>query len=270
LGRIRRWLRSRPWITLKQRERLLRDATLRTSERELLELVETRISPNDGMYIGNGAHYYRVGLSAIECIEQALVAARINTVRNVLDLPCGHGRVLRFLVHRFPEARFAACDLDRDGVEFCAEILGAEAAYSEPDLSRLALGREFDLIWCGSLVTHLDASKILALLEFFSRHLAIGGLVIFTAPGDLVMELMSSQQFDYGIDRKQIPKIVNSYRETGFGYTDYPYRAEYGISLTSPGWIREQVKKVVSLREVYFQPHGWDNHQDVYGFVRER
>lgn len=252
-----------------QRERLLRNATLRMSDRELLQQVETRISRHDGMYIGNGAHYYRVGLSAIECIEQALVAARINTVRNVLDLPCGHGRVLRFLVHRFPGARFVACDLDRDGVEFCTEVLGAEAAYSEPDLSQLALGREFDLIWCGSLVTHLDDKKVPALIEFFSRHLAIGGLVIFTAPGHLVMEAMSSRQFDYGIDRKEIPKIVNSYRETGFGYTDYPYMGEYGVSLTSPSWIREQVKKVVGLREVYFQPHGWDNHQDVYGFVKE-
>ena len=270
LGIVRRWLRSRPWITLKQRERMLRDTTLKTSDRELLELVDTRISRHDGMYIGKGAHYYRVGLSAVECIEEALVAAGINSPTNVLDLPCGHGRVLRFLVHRFPQARFVACDLDRDGVEFCAEVLGAEAAYSEPDLSRLALGREFDLIWCGSLVTHLDAGKIPPLIEFFSRHLAIGGLVIFTAPGDLVMEAMASRQFDYGIDRKQIPKVVNSYRETGFGYTDYPYMGEYGVSLTSPDWIRNQVKRVVGLREVYFQPHGWDNHQDVYGFIRER
>src|SRR5437870_5169480 len=104
LGRVRRWLRSRPRRTLRQREKLLRDATLTLSDRKLLERVETRISPNDGMYVGNGAHYYRAGLSAIDCIEQALIAARISTVRNVLDLPCGHGRVLRFLVHRFPEA----------------------------------------------------------------------------------------------------------------------------------------------------------------------
>src|SRR5688500_1740556 len=143
LGRIRRWLRSRPGRTLKQREMLLRNGPLTSADRKLLELVETRISPNDGMYVGNGAHYYRVGLSAINCIEQALIAARINTVKNVLDLPCGHGRVLRFLVHRFPEASFVACDLDRDGVDFCARALGAEAEYSEPDLSRLMLGRKF-------------------------------------------------------------------------------------------------------------------------------
>ena len=269
LGKIRRWLRSRPRRTLRQREKLLRDNTLTLSDRKLLEQVETRISPNDGMYVGNGNHYYRVGLSAIACIERALNAAKINTVRNVLDLPCGHGRVLRFLVHRFPEAKFVACELDHDGVEFCAEFLGADAAYSEPDLSRLALGREFDLIWCGSLVTHLNDKKILELLKAFSRLLAVGGLVIFTAPGDEVLERMTSRRFDYGINRKEIPSVADSYRETGFGYTDYPYMADYGISLTSPEWIREQVEKVGHLREVYYQPHGWDNHQDVYGFVKE-
>lgn len=248
---------------------LLRDASLTSADRKLLELVETRISPNDGMYIGNGSHYYRVGLSAVDSIEQALIAANMKTVRNVLDLPCGHGRVLRFLVHRFPEANFVACDLDRDGVDFCAQVLGAEAKYSEPDLSRLTLGREFDLIWCGSLITHLDDKKILALLEFFSRHLELGGLLIFTAPGERVMELMTSGQFDYGINRKKIPIIANSYRETGFGYTDYPYKPEYGISLTSSEWIRAQVKNLGNLKEVYCQPHGWDNHQDVYGFVKD-
>src|SRR5437762_425044 len=117
LGRIRRWLRSRPARTLRQREKLLRDSTLTLSDLKLLEQVE---------------------------------------------------------------------------VAFCAEFLGAEAAYSEQDLSRLALGREFDLIWCGSLVTHLDDEKILELLKAFSRHLVVGGLVIFTAPGDQVLARMTS------------------------------------------------------------------------------
>jgi SAM-dependent methyltransferase len=261
-------MRSRPRRTLKQREALLQDATLTLSDRKLLELVETRISANDGMYTGNGSHYYRIGLSAIDCIEQALNAAGINTVRNVLDLPCGHGRVLRFLVLRFPHARFVACDLDRNGVEFCAEHLGAEAEYSETDLSRLALGREFDLIWCGSLITHLDEPRILALLQFFQRHLTPGGLLIFTAAGRRVVEWMLSGEFDYGIASAAIPLITELYRDSGYGYTDYPYMPDYGISLTSPEWIRRHIEQIGDLREVYFQEHGWADHQDVYGFVK--
>lgn len=269
LGRARRWLRSRPARTRQQREELLRDAALPPADRALLQQVETRISANDGMYRGDGDHYYRVGLSAIHCIESALSAAKLDRIADAVDLPCGHGRVMRFLVRRWPETRFTACDLDRNGVDFCAEVLGAEAIYSQSNLRELSLGRRFELIWCGSLITHLDDKKIEALLDFFQRHLLPGGLVVFTAAGDRVVERMVSGEFDYGIDQGKIPVITGTYQKAGYGYTDYSYMPDYGISLTSPAWIRAEVQKVQGLREVYFNPHGWDNHQDVYGFVKE-
>ena len=269
LGRVRRWLRSRPLRTERQRERLLGATDLTADQRSLLRLIDSRISPNDGMYRGDGDHYFRVGLSAIHCIEQALRAAKIDKITDALDLPCGHGRVLRFLLSRFPESRFAACDLDLDGIDFCARVLGAEPAYSQSDLRSLSLGQEFDLIWCGSLITHLDAKKISALLDFFQRHLLPGGLVVFTAAGNRVVEWMASGQFDYGIDRRKIPVITGTYHKSGYGYTDYSYMPDYGVSLTSPGWIRAEVQRIRGFREVYFESHAWDNHQDVYGFVKE-
>src|SRR5712691_11392714 len=164
LGAVRRRLRSLPSRTRKQKNRLLEDAALEPGERELLQQIESRISPGDGMYTGEGAHYYKVGLSAIRCIEEAIDAANFTIVKRVLDLPCGHGRVLRFLVQRFPEAKFTASDLDRKGVDFCAQMFGAEAVHPEQDLDQFSLERQFDLIWCGSLVTHLNAAGIGALL----------------------------------------------------------------------------------------------------------
>jgi hypothetical protein len=80
------------------------------------------------------------------------------------------------------------------------------------------------------------------------------------------------------IAKEKIPVIVASYRENGYGFTDYPdpsaYGVQpgstgYGVSLTSPDWIRRQVAQVGGLREVSFRPHGWDDHQDVFGFVRQ-
>lgn len=269
LGRVRRWLRSRPARTQQQRETLLQETGLTFAERELLGQVETRISPDDGMYVGDGEHYYRVGLSAIDCIERAMEAAQVNIPANALDLPCGYGRVLRFLVKRFPEIRFTACDLDSRAVEFCVARLGVEPAYSQVNLDELSLGRTFDLIWCGSLITHLDDNKIVQLLNFFARHLARRGLVVFSSAGDQVAQWMINGEFDYGIDPSKIPKITSAYRADGYGYTDYPYRPDYGISLTSPDWIRAKSLKVGGLTEVYFKPHGWDNHQDVFGFIKE-
>ncbi len=50
---------------------------------------------------------------------------------------------------------------------------------------------------------------------------------------------------------------------------DYPGEKDWGVSLTSPGWIRARVRELGGLREVYFKERGWDDHQDVFGFVQE-
>jgi SAM-dependent methyltransferase len=269
LGDIRRRLRARPSRTCRQKERLLADSSLPSRDRELLSKTESLISPDDGMYKGDGGHYFRVGLSAIKCIDSALTAAGIEQPQKILDLPCGHGRVLRFLRHRFPQAAITACDLETDGVDFCTETFQVSGVYSKMDLSSLSLGTHFDLIWCGSLLTHLDQRRIVALLEFFQCQLTVGGLLIFTAAGDRVADWMLSGEFGYGIAKSAIPLITSAYRDSGYAYTDYAYMPDYGISLTSPEWLRKCVKQVGSLREVYYAEHGWDNHQDVYGFVKE-
>lgn len=267
LGAVRRRLRSLPARTLSQKQHLLDDPLLDSQDRELLREVESKISPGDGMYTGNGAHYYKVGLSAIRCIEEAIDAARLPNVKRVLDLPCGHGRVLRFLVRRFPAAKFTVADLDRKGVDFCALMFGAEAVYSQKDLSRFSLGRQFDLIWCGSLLTHLNATGISALLEFFARHLTPGGLVIFTTHGERVIQRLLDRDFEYGIAPDSSPALIASYRENGFGFADYPGESGYGVSLTAPEWIGARAQSL-GLARVYFRAHGWDDHQDVYGFVK--
>ncbi|MFL6211404.1 MAG: class I SAM-dependent methyltransferase [Pyrinomonadaceae bacterium] len=269
LGATQRWLRARPHRTRRQHAQLLASNALTSAERALLSQVESRISYEDGMYKGDGAHYFKVGLSAIHCIDEALAAAHIETVSNILDLPCGYGRVLRFLARRFPQARITACELMPDAVRFCAETFGAVPAQSSYNLDELTLAARFDLIWCGSLITHLDAERTRALLKFFARHLTPGGLLVCTTHGDFVAGRVADMADFYGLNPADIPAFVAAYRQGGHGYLDYPEEPGYGVSLTAPAWVRAQVHEVGSLREVYFRARGWDEHQDVYGFVRQ-
>jgi SAM-dependent methyltransferase len=269
LGATRRWLRARPRRTQQQKDALLASGTLTPAEHELLSRVSSRISYEDGMYKGDGAHYFNVGLSAIHCIDEALNVAHIASVNNILDLPCGYGRVLRFLVQRFSAARIVACELLPDAVRFCAETFGAVPAQSSYNLNELTLDAQFDLIWCGSLITHLDALRTLDLLKFFARQLAPGGLVIFTTHGDYVADRIFAEADFYGLPRAQIPALVAAYRQDGYCYLDYPEATGYGVSLTAPAWIRTQARAAGNLREVYFRARGWDEHQDVFGFVSE-
>jgi SAM-dependent methyltransferase len=221
------------------------------------------------MYTGDGAHYFKVGLSAMRVIEEAMRRADSPVVKRVLDLPCGHGRVLRFLVRRFPQAAFTACDLDRDGVDFCARAFGATPVYSETDPDALSFDAPFDLIWCGSLITHLDAPATRALFRLFARHLAPGGLLVFSAHGDFVARRMPTGEFDYMLTGEQVEAITRRYAGTGFGYEDYAGQGGYGVALTSPAWLRAQLAEAGNLREVYFGERVWDAHHDVFGYVRE-
>ena len=270
LGATRRWLRAIPPRTQLQRKRLLSDLSLSAGERELLSKVSTRIYHNDGMYHGDGAHYFKVGLSAVGCINEAVDVAGLKAVRSILDLPCGSGRVLRFLAQRFPEAEITACELERGPVEFCVDTFGARPAYSSLNLNEVSLGRDFDLIWCGSLVTHLNERGIAALFQLFRRHLADGGLLIFTTHGDFVQRRIPTRDFDYGLEAKQIARIGADYDRSGYGFEDYPGEKDYGVSLTSQEWIRVRVREIGGLREIFFRERGWDNHQDVFGFVGEK
>lgn len=269
LGAVRRVVRTFPPRTQLQKKKLLSNSTITDHERELLGKVSSRVYHNDGMYHGDGSHYFKVGLSATACIDEALTNSGLPDPRAILDFPCGSGRVLRFLVQRFPQAELTACELDSGPVEFCVRTFGARPAFSSLNLDEVSLDRKFDLIWCGSLVTHLDESGIVSLLQLFKRHLAARGLMIFTTHGDFVQRRIPTRDFDYGLDQEQIDRIGVDYATTGYGFENYPGAHGYGVSLTSPAWIRARVAELGGLRESYFKARGWDEHQDVFGFVRD-
>ena len=274
LGNVRRWVRAIPPRPEFQKKRLLSDPSLSAAERELLSKVSSNIYYRDGMYDSDGAHYFKVGLGAIHSIDAALAQTNLTDVRTILDLPSGGGRVLRFLSARFPGAKITACDIQRDAVDFCGEHLGAEPVYSSANLNEVSLDMKFDLIWCGSLLTHLNQRPMVDLLKFFKRHLNAGSLLVFTTHGDYVAARLPKKEFDYGLDDEQLPGLIDEYERSGFGFAPYPKgiydsASEFGVSLTSPDWTDKQVRMVGGMRKVYFASRGWDDHQDVFGFVRE-
>ena len=233
--------------------------------------VERELAPGEGMLDArNLAHYFGVGQSALRCVKLALLASgrHPDAIRRILDLPCGHGRVLRTLRAAFPEAELVACDLLADGVEFCARAFGATPVPSSPgsDLPRVE-GR-FDLVWCGSLLTHLDAPRWTAFLSHFESLLAEGGLLLFTLHGRSVVERIR-HGWDYGLADDALRELVQGARARGFGYVPYPGQHGYGISLATRPWVLRLLERFPALRLLYFCERGWDDHQDVVACVRE-
>ena len=229
------------------------------------ETLITEISPNDEMYAGNTAHYFSVGQSALDCIKSALLVSgnEPEKIKSILDLPCGHGRVLRALKASFPNARLTACDLNRDGVSFCERVFGATPVYSRPKVKDIPISDTFDLIWCGSLLTHLDATYWKDFLNLFNAVLSFGGILVFTTHGRKVIEKIASGEFTYGLDKGELSCLLDEYGRKGFGYVDYKKSNNYGISVSSPSFVLSMIEKMSDVRILSFIEKGWDDHQDV-------
>lgn len=232
------------------------------------------ISPNDEMLRGGGGEgwYHEVGQSALECIGRALNSAGkpAADVKRILDLPCGHGRVLRYLRAAFPEAEFVACDIARDAADFCAATFGAVPVYAHEDSAKIPLEpNSFDLIWVGSLLTHFDQLRWKEYLNFFRGCLRPGGVLVFSTHGRAVYQRMARGIQPYLDYWWGVHMILYEYERTGFGYADYTGTPGYGISLCSPAWVCAELFHLGELRLVFGSEGGWATFQDVFACVRD-
>ena len=226
------------------------------------------IDPCDEMFTGDTGHYFRTGRSALDAITAALRTVGRDTCRSILDLPCGHGRVMRHLRAAFPDAMITACDLNRDAVDYCVRTFDAAGVYADRSVGDTVVAGSFDLIWCGSLLTHLPRPLWGDLLSWFARRLTPDGVLVFTTHGQLSADWIRRGTHTYGIAAGDLPGLLDSYTGTGFGYVPYPGGApDYGISLSSAQWVLEQVRQQPGLGVVLVKEKGWDNHQDVYACV---
>lgn len=208
------------------------------------------------MFSGDEGHYEWVGRSAVRWIRHSLKAAGKDGVGTILDLPSGYGRVLRRLKVAFPDASLTACDIDREAVDFCAETFGATPAYGSTDPSDLDLGR-FDLIWCGSLLTHVGPQDWDRFLALFERALEPDGLLVFTTLGRTAAELMRKGDA-HGLS--ETASLLDDFEQQGVGFASFPDRSDYGITVALPSYVTGRLE---GWRLVGYTEGAWAAHQDV-------
>jgi hypothetical protein len=205
------------------------------------------IHPDDTMWHGSGqAHYFPVGKHAISLILSGLSLSWINSVRRVLDLPSGHGRVGRHLRAAFPQAELYFCDIDRSGADFCAATFGGHAIYSDRDPAKVELPSDLDLIWIGSLFTHLPYGETLAWTERLMSCLRPHGVLVATVCGPYSFNSYQQQPGKTG--GADWPKIERDFYAHGFGFDSYPSSPGYGVAMTRPGLLVDDLTKIPGTR----------------------
>jgi SAM-dependent methyltransferase len=232
--------------------------------------VDPRIDPADEMLVPRDPeHYFWVGRSGLEAVERALADAELDpsTVQRILDVPCGHGRVLRLLRARWPQAEIAACDVNRPAVDFCAATFGADGIYSANPISTVAAPTDRDLVWVGSLLTHLPAERWPELLHWLRDRLRPGGVLVVTTHGAEAARRRAAGDA-YGLEPAAADQLRRDHAATGFGYAAYPWDPEYGVSLSSAIWVRSTVASIPGLELVSLRETAWADHHDVVALRR--
>ena len=257
----------------RRAKRILCAADLTASEIWMLRQVSLKVSPSDMMYgpKDRAKSYLGAGLLAIRYIQAALEAAgQKGPIKSILDFPCGHGRVMRFLKIMFPDAVIVGGEIDSGAVDFCKRTFSAVGFVSTDDFAGIALQRKFDLIWCGSLITHIKEESTVALLDFFYRHLKDGGTCVFTTHGELIRKMIETKE---GQSFLMAPggeeQLLRDYKARGYGFANYRagQKRDLGTSLTSHARIVEMAQAVGTWKETLYLEHGWHS-QDVCAFTK--
>lgn len=224
-------------------------------------MLNTRISDAETMADAL-PRYLDVGKSALRSI---LNVVGDRKPESILDLPCGHGRVARHLRSHYPEAELFVSDLDEIGAAFCAENFEATSLPSRSDFGQLDFGREFDLIWVGSLITHLPEDHTIAFLGFLARHLTQDGIAVVSSHGAFVAgRLFERNEALYGLSLEQERMVYEDYMNSGYGYQSYRNVGSYGTAVISKLHL-DRLARDAGLEMFSFLDHAWDNHQDVAG-----
>jgi SAM-dependent methyltransferase len=236
--------------------------------------IPGRIHPNDFMFDHASpeevASYAERAGNVVANIEASLAAGdrSFDDVERWLDLGCGYGRVIRFLVERVPPERIWASDVVREAVDFCSSEFGAHPLYSQPDLEALVL-EPFDFIYAISLLSHLNERNSRALLRLLGDALRPKAIAMLTTHGRRSVENPGLYGVEFGERREEIARAVEAR-----GMTFLPYRFargdDYGMAWHGREWIEETVAELHgdAVRLVRFVPHGLDGHQDVFAFQR--
>ena len=217
-------------------------------------------------------HYFDVGRSALDIILQGMIASQATNHATILDLPSGFGRVTRHLSAAFPDSRIYASELYQDRVDFCASAFGVHAVKSKEDFDAITFPENFDLIWCGSLLTHLPEKLFGKCLKLFSRSLNPNGIAVVTLQGRH-SPFIQKHKWKY-IDDAAFAKAEAGFNTHGFGYVDYKNRAKFfeqdafGVTLSAPSYVLRCLEADTSIRITGFMERRWDDCQDVAVFKK--
>lgn len=196
-------------------------------------LLRDQLEHRDGALVS----YFRSGWSAARLVlalrDQWQQLARIEHPLRILDFAGGYGRSTRFLVRGHEAAAITVCDILPDAVEFQRSRFGVTGAVSATSPEDLELDGPFDLIFVGSLFSHLPERSFGRWLARLAALLSPQGLLAITTHDQSLM-LPGREMPDSGL-----------YFEAMSDLGERLELADYGSAWVTPAFVERTVDEVL-------------------------
>lgn len=241
-----------------------------------LDVITTIAAADQMRAEGHDRHYFSVGRSAAHVISTALLARSSFPEANaqildILDYGCGHGRVARWIRAMFPDARITGTDYIQDGVTWCQTHFNYI-----PHVGPIPRDA-FDMIWLGSVFTHLPETAVRRIIAELQLALRAGGILIFTTQGRHSARRIA-QAFEtgispgpwltYNLSDAKAAELLAAYARSEYGYVDYPGQRDYGVAIAPISWFIDPALVGDQFCILSAQEKAWDSHQDVVCLMR--
>jgi hypothetical protein len=223
--------------------------------------VNRTIHPYDDMWLSGQEWYWSLGRSCIECVLRGLSTTTLPRAGNILEVACNYGRSGRHLRAAFPEAEIWFNDI-HEGADFCAREFGGHSLRLDLEMAQSPVPK-CDVIWIGSLFTHLTESKTRSWLNYLSSQLNQGGIIVATFHGRRSEEIFRNQFRDL------VEATWSVAKANGWGYVPYDKtQPEWGFSMNTVAKLAELAEGVPGMRIGDLTEAGWGDNHDVLTLVR--
>jgi 2-polyprenyl-3-methyl-5-hydroxy-6-metoxy-1,4-benzoquinol methylase len=211
--------------------------------------------------------YLNAGASGLRNVMRGLQFADVASTARIIDFGCGHGRVMRWLRAAFPNSEIVGIDVSESGVSFCAKTFRAIPLLSPIDLTAFPQVEPADIVWSGSLITHLKESAAETYLNLLIKLLRPRGVAIFSTHGREPLRWILERGFNYLQGQSQEP-MLRGYYAFGYGFAPYQGTPDYGVSLIHPRWFLDRVCTRSDVQLAFYSEKAWDNYHDVVAITK--
>jgi SAM-dependent methyltransferase len=198
------------------------------------------------------------GEQTVDDIEAALqsIDKSLSQFRQFLDFGCGCGRLALALQSRKPaDLAVTGCDVDERAIRWCRQSIENIGSVVNDALPPSPFESEsFDLVWCGSVFTHLDENRQDLWLAELRRILKPNGILLASVHGP---HLWEPRLPSWTLGKLRAKGLV--FARTGADSGIHP--SWYQVTWHTEKYIREHWASFFDIRA--YRPRGFNDYQDI-------